>query len=119
MIDHSTFRIASSTVAIVGPRVAVISGSAHSPRTATIDAPAHTSKKTEDFLRSAVDPLLSIPCSPSPLPLSLLCSSPPWPSRWWRSRSRSCLRVIARCRSLDRFRDTAFCTARSELAAEI
>ena len=67
MIDHPTFRIASSTVAdrqnglIVGPRVAVISGSAHSPRTAT----------------------------------------------------------IARCRSLDRFRDTAFCTSRGEFAAEI
>jgi hypothetical protein len=66
MIDQPTFRIASSTVAdrqnglIVGPRVAVISGSAHSPRTATIDAPAHTSKKTEDFLRSAVDPLLAV-----------------------------------------------------------
>jgi hypothetical protein len=27
--------------------------------------------------------------------------------------------VIARCRSLDRFRDTAFCTSRGELAAEI
>jgi hypothetical protein len=66
MIDHPTFRIASPTVAdrqsgsIVGPQVAVISGSAHSPRTAAIDAPAHTSKKTEDLLRSAVGPLLAV-----------------------------------------------------------
>jgi hypothetical protein len=106
MIDHPTCRIASPTVAdrqnglIVGPQVAVISGSAHSPRTATIDAPAHTSKKTET---SCAPP--SIPCSP-------------WP-RWWRSRSRSRLRLIARCRSLDRFRDTAFCTSRGEFVAEI
>jgi hypothetical protein len=66
MIDNPTFRIASPTVAdrqsgsIVGPQVAVISGSAHSPRTAAIDAPAHTSKKTEDLLRSAVGPLLAV-----------------------------------------------------------
>ena len=66
MIDNPTFRIASPTVAdrqsgsIVGPQVAVISGSAHSPRTATIDAPAHTSKKTEDFLRSLVGPLVAV-----------------------------------------------------------
>ena len=66
MIDHPTFRIASSTVAdrqnglIVGPRVAVISGSAHSPRIATVDTPAHTSKKTEDLLRSLVGPLVAV-----------------------------------------------------------
>jgi hypothetical protein len=64
MIEHPTFRTASRMVAdpqnglIVGPRVAVISGSTYSPRTP--DAPAHTSNKTDDFLRSAVGPLVAV-----------------------------------------------------------
>ena len=45
---------------IVGPRITVISGSAYSSRIATVDTPAHTSKKTEDFLRSLVGPLVAV-----------------------------------------------------------
>ena len=66
MIEHPTSGTASRMVAdrdnglIVGPRITVISGSAYSPRTATVDALAHTSKKTQDFLRSLVGPLVAV-----------------------------------------------------------
>ncbi len=66
MIEHPTSGTASRMVAdrdnglTVEPRITVISGSAYSPRTATVDALAHTSKKTQDFLRSLVGPLVAV-----------------------------------------------------------
>ena len=66
MIEHPTSGTASRMVAdrdnglTVEPRITVISGSAYSPRTATVDALAHTSKKTQEFLRSLVGPLVAV-----------------------------------------------------------